>query len=106
MIIETRHLDLTNNLSSKYWDYILENVLGISVDETEGMSFAVKTPSECLKLAEAIECAISEIEWVDNPSAFDYLETGIEAAAIEYKNDCEYAALSLRRLAQNLANPC
>jgi hypothetical protein len=91
--------------SERYGNFLLEEVLGISVDEAEGMSFyglngAKKTAEEYVNLAEAIEEAIREIAWVNDPSKVDYMETGIEAAPIKYKADCEYSAQWLRRAAE------
>ena len=92
----------------KYGNYLLEEVLGIAYDETEGYSFygsnadgTYKSASECELLADAIEDAINEIEWVEDPSTVDYLETGIEAAAIEYKAEAEYAEWWLRWVAEH-----
>ncbi len=91
---------------AKYGNFLLQEVLGISVDEAEGMSFygsngTRKSAEECLELARTIEEAIVETAWVDDPSKVDYMETGIEAAAIEYKDDCVYAAWWLRWAAEN-----
>lgn len=92
----------------KHGNELLENVLGISYDETEGISFygsnedgSYKSPQECLKLATFIEDAIADTEWVADPSTIDCLETGIEAAAIEEKDYCVYAAWWLRWVAEN-----
>jgi hypothetical protein len=96
--------------SGEFGNFLLQDVLGVSVDDAEGMSFygsngTRKTVSECLELADVIDAAISETLWVDDPSNVDYLETGIEAAAIEYRADCEYAAWWLRFAAAN-TNGC
>jgi hypothetical protein len=92
----------------KYGNSLLEKVLGIAYDESEGMSFygsnadgTYKSAAECLDLAETIEDAIAGIEWVDDPSKFDYIETGVEAVSVTHKNECEYAAWWLRWVAEN-----
>jgi hypothetical protein len=92
----------------KYGNALIEEVLGISYDESEGISFygsgsdaSYKSPDECLKLATYIEDAIVETEWVADPSKIDYLETGVEAADIQHKGQCEYAAWWLRWVAEH-----
>jgi hypothetical protein len=92
----------------KHGNYLLEDVLGISYDETEGISFfgsdedgTRKSAEECFKLATYIEDAIVATTWVEDPSKIDYLETGIEAASIEDKDDCVYAAWWLRWVAEH-----
>lgn len=92
----------------KYGNYLLEEVLNIGYDETEGYSFygsnadgTYKSAGECLMLADAIAESAAEIEWVEDPSSVDYLATGIEAAAIEHKGEVEYAEWWLRWVAEH-----
>ena len=91
----------------KYGNFLLEEVLSLGYDENEGISFygsnfdgSYKSAGECLVLADAIKSAAEDITWVEDPASVDYFGTGVEAAAIEYKDDVEYAEWWLRWAAE------